>query len=181
MRFLFSLIAAALAFAAAFGHLPSPALASETPDPPPYLAPYGLDWIGHIAPEDLPPSRMAVCVVDSGLPVNPDLPPDDPTAGPILARLSVDGGDGAPQGTSEAQLHGAHMAMAMVAPVNGWGTVGVAPWGRVVSVRALVDGETSFRPSAYRRGIQECLDAPRAYSIAVINLSLGCGCTLSPD
>ena len=38
----------------------------------------------HIAPEDLPPSRMAVCVVDSGLPVTPDLPPDDPVNGPTF-------------------------------------------------------------------------------------------------
>ena len=62
------------------------------------MPPYGLDWIGHIAPEDLPPSRMAVCVVDSGLPVTPDLPPDalliEVGDGLLVVPLRVHGRDG---------------------------------------------------------------------------------------
>ena len=156
----------------------APAAADESPAPPRHLAPYGLDWIAYIAPEDLPPTRAAVCLVDSGVAITPDTPPDSPD-GPILERLSIDGGSGEPQGAAPEQLHGTRMAMAAIAPQNGWGTIGVWPQGKIVSVRAMVNGETYFRPEAYRRGIQECVEHAERWNIAVINLSLACDCEVS--
>ena len=158
--------------------------AAESPNPPRQFLPaaqggYGLDWIQWITPEDLPPSRYAICLVDSGLAVTPDVPATSP-AGPILERLSTDDGSGEPQGTSDEQLHGTKMAMAAIAPVNDWGTIGVWPEGRIISVRAMVGGETTFRGSAYREGLRRCRDASSRIPIAVANLSLNCACELSP-
>src|SRR3954453_391253 len=148
-----------------------PARAAETAAPPAHLQAYNLDWLNYIDPQDLPLTRYAVCIVDSGLAVTPDTPPDDP-AGPILRRLATDGGSGEPQGTAEEQLHGTRMAMAAVAPQNDWGTIGTWTGGRVISVRAMVEGETTFRAEAYRRGIDACLHAATYLPVAAINLSL---------
>jgi hypothetical protein len=156
------------------------AQAAESPHPPRHTVDYRVDWIDFIAPEDLPPSRYAVCLVDSGLAVTPDAPVDS-SAGPVLERLAVDGGSGEPQGNDRRQLHGTRMAMAAIAPVNGWGTIGTWPAGRLISVRAMVAGETSFRGSAYRIGINACVRAADRHPIAAINLSLGCDCGLSAD
>src|SRR6266498_2986438 len=82
------------ASAAALAAVPGSALAAESPNPPRHLADYHLDWLNYVAPEDLPPSRAAVCIVDSGLAVTPDTPPTDATNGPILYRLATDGGSG---------------------------------------------------------------------------------------
>jgi hypothetical protein len=155
------------------GLAPGAALADESPAPPRHAAPYGLHWLAYIAPEDLPPTRAAVCFVDSGLAVTPDTPADDPN-GPVVKRLAVDGGPGEPQGTAPEQLHGTRMAASAIAPANGWGTVGIWPAGRVVSVRAMVAGETEFRADAWRRGVDECLQEHSGNTmLAAINFSLG--------
>src|SRR4051794_40042812 len=151
----------------------SPSRAAETAAPPAHLQAYNLAWLNYIDPQDLPPTRYAVCIVDSGVAITPDTPPDDPN-GPILRRLATDGGSGEPQGTAEEQLHGTRMAMAAVAPQNDWGTIGTWTGGRVISVRAMVEGETTFRPEAYERGITRCLEAASVYPIAAISLSFGC-------
>src|SRR3954453_23319492 len=148
-----------------------PARAAETAAPPAHLQAYNLAWLNYVDPQDLPPTRYAVCIVDSGVAITPDTPPDDPS-GPILRRLATDGGSGEPQGTSDEQLHGTRMAMAGVAPQNHWGTIGTWTGGRVVSVRAMVNGETTFRAEAYRRGIDQCLYAAATTPFAAISLSL---------
>ncbi|MFP5372962.1 MAG: S8 family serine peptidase, partial [Actinomycetes bacterium] len=126
------------------------------------------------------PTRYAVCIVDSGLLVTPDTPAES-AGGPILERLATDGGSGEPQGTAEEQLHGTRMAMAAVAPVNDWGTIGAATWVRVVSVRAMVAGETTFRDSAYRKGLTLCQNAAGRHPIGAASLSLSCNCDLGAD
>src|SRR4051812_11270443 len=157
----------------------SPSRAAETTAPPAHLQAYNLAWLNYIDPQDLPASRYAVCIVDSGVAVTPDTPADDPS-GPILRRLATDGGSGEPQGTADEQLHGTRMAMAAVAPQNDWGTIGAWTGGRVVSVRAMVNGESTFRADAYRRGIDQCLYAATTSPVAAISLSLGCaGCRFS--
>ena len=148
-------------------------VAPRPPRRPSHLAPYGLDWLNYIDPQDLPPSRYAVCLVDSGVAVTPDTPPDDPN-GPILRRLAVDGGSGEPQGTSDAQMHGTRMAMTAVAPQNDWGTIGAWTGGRIISVRAMVEGEETFRAEAYQQGIDKCLSEIGRHDVAAINLSLSC-------
>lgn len=167
-----SVIAAAAPIAAA--------RADESPAPPRHLAAYGLDWLDYVSPDDIPPTRYAVCIVDSGTRVTPDTPEDGPV-GPVLERLSIDAGSGTPQGDDPAQLHGTRMAMSAIAAKNGWGTIGVADWERVVTVRAQVEGELGFRESAYRKGIVRCQEAASRHPIAAVSLSIGCPCDLSQD
>lgn len=150
----------------------TPSRAAESPNPPRHLAPYGMDWLAYVAPEDLPPTRYAVCLVDSGVAVTPDTPPSSAT-GPILDRLATDGGPGEPQGDAPEQLHGTRMAAAISAPANGWGTIGAVPWVPVVSVRAMVEGETSFRDNGWARGISLCTGRRQEFAVAAINASLG--------
>lgn len=162
---------------------PAPAAnawAAETPAPPPYLGAYNLTWVDYVDPADLPATRYATCIVDSGAVTSPDLPADSP-AGPVLERLAVDGGPGAPQGDAPEQLHGSRMAMAAVAPANGWGTIGAAAWTRVVSVRAQVEHELTFRRDSYRKGIDTCKRALDRHPLAAVSLSLGCDCDIDPD
>jgi hypothetical protein len=163
---------------AALALCPSPARADESPAPPRHLAPYGLDWIAYVTPDDLPPTRSAVCLVDSGVAITPDTPPDNPT-GPILERLATDGGSGEPQGDAPAHLHGTRMAMAAIAPQNGWGTIGIASWVPVVAVRAMGRSDTRFGFDAYQRGIAKCLERHARHPLAAISLSLGSACQAS--
>src|SRR3954454_4315562 len=122
----------------------SPSRAAETTAPPAHLQAYNLAWLDYIDPQDLPPTRYAVCLVDSGVAITPDTPADDPN-GTIFRRVSIDGGYGEPEGTSDEQMHGTRMAMAAVAPQNDWGTIGAWTGGRIVSVRAMVNRELTFR------------------------------------
>lgn len=156
------------------------ALADESPMTPQQLTAYRLDWLNYVAAEDLPTQRFAVCIVDTGTAVTPDTPVDDP-GGPIIERLSTDGGPGTPQGTAPEQMHGTRMAMDALAAVNGWGTVGATTWGRVVSVRAQVKDETGLRQDSYRKGMARCREAQSREPIAAVSLSFGCGCSFSSD
>lgn len=104
-----------------------------------------------------PASPAAVCLVDTGVDLNPD------TQGAVIARTAIDGGFG--QDTS-AGKHGTLMTMVMAAPRNGWGMVGAWPGVRVVSVRALDGGY-------YVQGINTCRDLAVRHNIKVILLAAG--------
>lgn len=152
--------------------MPSSAIAAESALPTTQARAYGADWVPYLDP---PAKPAAVCLVDSGINITPDTPADSPD-GPILERSALDGGTGEAAGSSWEQLHGTRMAMAAAAPINGWGTVGFAPGVRIVSVRAMPTGKTTFPFDDYRRAIDLCVkNAPR-FNIAAINLSLGCNC-----
>ena len=166
-------LSAVLAAALAVG---APAArADETAPPPAHLAAYNLAWLNYLDPADQPANPKAVCIVDSGVAVTPDTPADDPVNGPVLARLSTDGGPGEPQGNAPEQLHGTHMAAAAIAPQNGWGTIGTWTGGRIVSVRAMTNNANTFTSDGYRRGVLQCEKTGLAPHIAVVSLSLGCG------
>lgn len=169
-------LAAALLLACA---VPGVALGAESPSPTRQALAYGLDWLPAIDPADLPPvtGRAAVCLVDSGVAVDPDLPADRPE-GPIVARTSVFESEGGLPGESWAQRHGTRMA-AFAAAVTGddWGTAGLWPAVRILSVRAMRDGEETFAADAYRLGMRRCREAAAStpgLAVAVVNLSLGC-------
>jgi hypothetical protein len=113
-----------------------------------------------------PTPRAAVCIVDSGVDVNPD------TAN-VVARLDVTGGDGSDVST---QKHGTLMAMIASAPYNGFGMVGAAPSINVVSVRAMrPDSGDTFSTADFTAGITACTQERGMYNIKVISLSLGGG------
>jgi len=112
-----------------------------------------------------PPQPAGLCLVDTGVNVNPD------TEGVVVDRTAIDGGSG---NDVSPTLHGTVLAMMAAAPTNGWGMVGTAPRSiRIVSVRILEPGQTGFPFSSYAAGITECLQIRAQYDIRVINLSLG--------
>lgn len=112
-----------------------------------------------------PPQPAGLCLVDTGVNVNPD------TQGIVVERTAIDGGSG---DDVSPTAHGTVLAMMAAAPSNGWGMVGTAPTAvRVVSVRILEAGQTTFPFSSYATGIDGCLRVRERYGVRVINLSLG--------
>jgi Subtilase family len=112
-----------------------------------------------------PPAPVGVCIVDSGVNLNPD------TEGTVVFRTAL--GEGRPDDVSTDE-HGTLMAMFAAAPANGWGMIGAAPTAvRIVSVRVAQPGETGEGLDYYPAGIRECLHYRQTYNIKVISLSLG--------
>src|SRR3954454_9813928 len=89
------------------------------------------EWLPYAPPP--PNGAAAVCLVDTGVDLNPDTSPT------VIDRIALDGG-----GTSDLSpsKHGNQMAMVMGAPLNGWGMVGFWPGVRIVSVRAVTSDGT---------------------------------------
>ena len=162
----------AIALTAALGAAGA-AWADESAWPTAQASAYNFAWVPYLDP---PPKPAAICLVDSGIDITPDTPADSP-AGPILERTSLDGGPG----TGIDSDHGTYMAMQAGAPMNGWGTVGLWPGLRIVSVRALPQGQQTFPFDDYRRAISECRVARASYDVVVVNLSLDCNCGDSSD
>lgn len=106
----------------------------------------------------------AVCVIDSGLDLNPD------TEGSVLERIAIDGGD---PGDVHGSKHGTRMAMVIAGPVNDWGGVGFWPYARIISVRAVPPGESGFPFSYYAQAMRTCQERPSSTHLKAINLSLG--------
>jgi hypothetical protein len=121
---------------------------------------------GAFLPYAPPPAQPAgLCQVDTGVDANPD------TEGVVVERAAIEGGSGE---DVSPELHGTELAMMAAAPLNGWGMVGTAPGAiRIVSVRILQPGMTTFPLSSYAAGITVCLQLRQRFDIQVINLSLG--------
>lgn len=152
LRAALAIVACASAWA-----LPATAAQAETATPSPAAQIAHAEFLPYMDP---PPGEPAtVCLVDTGVDLNPD------TASNVVEREALDGGD---PGDVWDRKHGTEMAMAMGAPINGWGTVGAWPLVRIVSVRAIAPGATSFPFNAYAKGISACLKRP---AVRVINLS----------
>jgi Subtilase family len=143
-----------LAVAPAAAHAETPITAQAVADDGAFL-PY--------APA--PAQLGGLCLVDTGVNVNPD------TEGVVVDRTAIDGGSGEDVSPT---MHGTVLAMMAAAPANGWGMVGTAPRSiQIVSVRILEPGQTTFPLSSYADGITVCLQLRHQYNIRVINLSLG--------
>jgi hypothetical protein len=152
--------ALAVSWVAAAGGLGGATAAAETVPPAQAVADNGV-FLEH-APPPLQPA--AVCIVDSGVDLNPD------TASQVVFREALDGGD---PGDVSPDKHGTLMAMMAAAPVNGWGMVGAAPGAvKIVSVRVEEPGEGTVPYSAYERGITECKKFSSLFGIRTISLSL---------
>ncbi len=112
-----------------------------------------------------PATPVGVCIVDSGVNLNPD------TESTVIFRTAL--GEGNPGDVSEDE-HGTLMAMFASAPPNEWGMIGAAPTAvKIVSVRVAQPGETGEGLDYYPAGIRECLRYSQTYNIKVISLSLG--------
>ena len=112
-----------------------------------------------------PAQPASLCLVDTGVDVNPD------TQNSVVYRTAIDGGTG---NDLSPDSHGTIMAMMAAAPANSWGMVGTAPTAvQIVSVRILEPGQTTFPFAYYTAAINVCLQLQTEYNIKVINLSLG--------
>src|SRR3954451_23531464 len=170
------LAVAAAALAAAVVLAPA-AMADESAMPTTQATAYNADWVPYLDP---PAKPAAVCLVDSGVNITPDTPPDSPE-GPIVKRLALDGGSGLAANSTWEGLHGTRMAFVGAAPVNGWGAVGFWPGARIVSIRAMPTDETDFPFENYSRALVLCTKNAASLNIVAINLSLGCECQAYGD
>ena len=114
-----------------------------------------------------PPAPVAVCVIDSGVTLNPD------TQGAVIDRKTAfDDGQGVGDvGDVPGYLpHGTMVALVIAAPKNGWGTVGIWPQAKIVSVRVF-DTPTLHEASAllYAQAIYTCMTHTE---VKVISLSI---------
>jgi hypothetical protein len=117
-----------------------------------------------------PRSAATICMVDTGVNVNPD------TSG-VIARLTI---SDAPSDQSPT-LHGTQMAMFISAQRNAFGTVGFWPAARIVSVRANIAGQDRFSPSDYTDGVKLCSDVATLFGVKVIVLPLSSELPLAPE
>ena len=142
--------------------IPSAAEAMETPWPTSQAISDNGRFLAFAPP---PATPVGVCIVDSGVNLNPD------TESTVVFRTALS--EGSP-GDVSADEHGTLMAMFAAAPPNGWGMIGAAPTAvRIVSVRVAQPGETGDGLDYYPAGIRECLYYRQTYNIKVISLSLG--------
>ncbi len=132
-----------------------------------------------------PAAPGVVCLVDSGVDLNPDTTPtlvgsfalsSGTDTQDELARVNPPLPGGHPDG------HGTYMDMIMAAPRNGWGMVGIAPTSvRVLNVKALGAGQSTFPFAEYTSAIQYCEQQAAMLPVTVINLSLGSGTQPGPS
>lgn len=148
------------------------ARADESAMPTTQARAYNAEWVPYLDPPEKP---AAVCLVDSGVNITPDTPEDSPE-GPIVKRLALDGGPGTAAGSSWEALHGTRMALVGAAPVNGWGAVGFWPGARIISIRAMPQGNTTFPFQIYADALFMCGTWAASYNVAAVNLSLACDC-----
>ncbi|HEX6714469.1 MAG TPA: S8 family serine peptidase [Thermoleophilaceae bacterium] len=148
------------------------AFADESAMPTTQARAYNAEWVPYLDPPEKP---AAVCLVDSGVDITPDTPADSPN-GPIVKRLSLDGGPGTAASATWEGGHGTRMAFVGAAPVNGWGAVGFWPGVRIVSIRAMPVGHSEFPFDYYSKAVDLCNKVAAAENVAAVNLSLGCDC-----
>ena len=109
------------------------------------------EWLPYAPPP--PAGAAAVCLVDTGVDLNPD------TSSNVIARIALDGGD---PGDASPSKHGTEMAMVMGAPINGWGMVGAWPAVRIDSVALRPDADGRAPLSGYHTAVQRCIDRSNA-------------------
>src|SRR4051812_17772016 len=118
------------------------------------------EWLPYAPPP--PNGAAAVCLVDTGVDLNPD------TASNVIARIALDGGD--PSDLSDSK-HGTQMAMVIGAPINDWGMVGAWPKVPIISVGAG-DGQDALSADSYVDGIERCREFRNTVRLAVIEVPL---------
>ena len=158
-RHLTSAIAAALALAAA---APAPAVAQELTLTAQAVASHA-EFLTQAPP---PPVQGVLCLVDSGVDLNPDTEPN------LIGRESVF--DGTLDDVTPYH-HGTYVAMVAGAAANGWGMIGAWPHLKILSIRALPESSEHMAGTAYRAGILRCVAAKNSgkADVRAIELALG--------
>jgi hypothetical protein len=121
-----------------------------------------------------PPTQGVLCLVDSGVDVNPDTEPI------LVGRESIHGGT---TDDVTSYHHGTYVAMVAGAPANGWGMAGAWPGLKVLSIRVLPEGSEHLNADAYRAGIFQCVQAKtvRGVDVRAVELALGGPATDRPE
>jgi hypothetical protein len=116
----------------------------------------------------------ALCLVDTGVNVNPD------TQSELVSASAIDGGSG-----NDVDPNGHGTTMAMIAGAAGAGMTGAWPQIKIVSVRATntptPGQEPTFQFDDYTYGMNECATLARSYHIHAIDLALSSPIPPSPD
>lgn len=115
----------------------------------------------------------ALCLVDTGVSVNPDTQPG------LVSATAVDGGSGA-----DVDPDGHGTTMAMIAGAAGNGMIGAWPQVKIVSVRATTaptpGQEPSFEFDNYTVGMAQCIQQT-GHKIHAIDLALSSSIPPTPD
>lgn len=159
-----------LAGCACVSALAAPAVASELPFPSQQRV---SDRGAFLSFASGPAEPAGLCIIDSGLTMNPDL------ESVVVDREALEGGS--PEDVAP-DLHGTRMAMeAAAVPGNDWGMVGAAPGAvRIVSIRATNAADTlSF--ATYKQAMLLCEQQAQTYDIRVISLAVGFQGSLTPE
>jgi hypothetical protein len=121
-----------------------------------------------------PPTQGVLCLVDSGVDLNPDTEPI------LVGRESIHGGT---TDDVTGYHHGTYVAMVAGAAANGWGMVGAWPRLRVLSVRVLPEASEHLSAEDYRAGIVRCVQAKNMQGVDVraVELALGGPATDRPE
>lgn len=109
------------------------------------------------------PNGAAICLVDSGV----DQTPDTAT---VTDRLAIGGGSDVTDGSPTR--HGTRMAAMIAGARNAWGTVGLWPAAKIVSVRVPVDAGDNVTFAGYINGIERCRAIAPTYAIKVISIAI---------
>jgi hypothetical protein len=116
----------------------------------------------------------ALCLVDTGVNVNPDTQPG------LVSSSAVDGGSG-----NDVDPDGHGTTMAMIAGAAGHAMIGAWPQIKIVSVRATntpsPGQEPTFAFDDYVYGMNECSTLASVYHIHAIDLALSSTIPPSPD
>ncbi|MGD1059705.1 MAG: S8/S53 family peptidase [Solirubrobacteraceae bacterium] len=116
----------------------------------------------------------ALCLVDTGVNVNPDTQPG------LVSSSAVDGGSG-----NDVDPDGHGTTMAMIAGAVGHGMIGAWPQIKIVSVRATTTPtprqEPTFGFNDYTDGMNKCSTLASEYHIHAIALALSSTIPPSPD
>jgi len=108
---------------------------------------------------------VTVAVLDSGIScAHPDIAPNL-----LAASTSFIAGETVCHPYNSAFNHGTHTAGIIAAPDNGYGTIGVAPYAKILAVKVLSDATGSGSFAAIIQGIVYAAD----HGAGVINMSLG--------
>jgi len=160
---------ATLAALVAAGAVAAPARAQASlsdAEPTPQAVAAHAEFLAH-APAP-PGEPAAVCVIDTGVTPIRDL------EGQITERLAVGGGtldDVLMDPNRIGTGHGTFVASAIASQVDGWGSAGLWPRARIVSVRVVPEQGGEALGEDYRAALDECAES--SFGVKAVNLSLG--------
>jgi hypothetical protein len=116
----------------------------------------------------------ALCLIDTGVNVNPDTQPE------LVSASAIDGDSG-----NDVDPNGHGTTMAMIAGAAGHAMIGAWPQIKIVSVRATdtpsPGQEPTFEFNAYTYGMNQCATLASSYHIHAIDLALSSTIPPSPD